>query len=83
MPLVRVPVGGEDAAGVVGLSVEEVGEGMKKQDGPDIARWEQVRDQCLDEAMKNMVPGYEHITQSYIVSAGIAQDKISALRRAK
>lgn len=29
MPVVRVPVGGEDAAGVVGLSVEEVGEGMK------------------------------------------------------
>ena len=29
MPVVRVLAGGEDAAGIVGLSVEEVGESMK------------------------------------------------------
>lgn len=48
-----------------------------------LARWEAMRDACLDAAAKIVVKGEEHRVQSLLVSAGIAEQNICQLTRSK
>lgn len=51
MPLVRVPVGGEDAALVVGMSVEEVGDRMRLKEVDRLVHTEVMGHESSDRAI--------------------------------